>query len=59
MFDIGGGSDETDLQNCILGRYDIGMTDPKEIADYCDCSVSYVRDVLNEYRDGSGSDGIL
>jgi|APHM01.1.fsa_nt_gi hypothetical protein len=61
MFDIGGGSDETDLQNCILERYDLGMTDPAEIADYCDCSQSYVREVLNDHRSGwkDNNSGIL
>lgn len=47
-----GGSDQdtTKLQDCILQEYDMGVSNPNQIAANCDCSESYVRETLNEYR---------
>lgn len=44
---------KSDLQKEILRAADRNpdMT-PKQIADTCDCSASYVRETLNEYRSG-------
>ncbi|SFS00503.1 hypothetical protein SAMN05216559_2369 [Halomicrobium zhouii] len=42
--------DTTKLQDCILEQYDIMTTNPKQIAANCDCSESYVKETLNEYR---------
>jgi hypothetical protein len=40
----------------IIEQYDFGVTKPNQIASDCDCSVSYVRETLNEYRDGWDED---
>lgn len=48
--------DTTKLQDCILGRYDMGVKNPKQIAADCDCSQSYVRETLDEYRSGWDED---
>ncbi len=51
---FGGRRDEdtTKLQDCILETYDSVMQPSgiNEIAAHCDCSESYVRETLNEYR---------
>jgi len=54
MFGLGGGDDDdtTKLQDCILDQYDMGVSNPKQIAADCDCSQSYVRETLNDYRSG-------
>jgi hypothetical protein len=53
MFGLGGGDDDTTkLQDCILDQYDMGVSNPKQIAADCDCSQSYVRETLNDYRSG-------
>ncbi|CCC41879.1 uncharacterized protein Hqrw_5003 (plasmid) [Haloquadratum walsbyi C23] len=53
MFGLGGGDDDTTkLQDCILNQYDMGVSNPKQIAADCDCSQSYVRETLNDYRSG-------
>lgn len=57
MFGGGNNQDTTKLQDCILEKYDFGVTDPSQIAADCDCSASYVRETLNEYRDGWDDDG--
>jgi hypothetical protein len=50
---FGNGSDDTTkLQDCILNEYDMGVTNPNRIAANCDCSESYVRETLDEYRSG-------
>ena len=50
---FGSGSDDTTkLQDCILNEYDMGVTNLNRIAANCDCSESYVRETLNEYRSG-------
>ena len=49
--------DTTKLQDHILEQYDFGVTDPNQIAADCDCSASYVRETLNEYREGWDEDG--
>lgn len=49
MFD-GRNDDTTKLQDSILSEYDLGVTNPKQIAVNCDCSESYVKETLNEYR---------
>lgn len=46
----GRNDDTTKLQDSILGEYDLGVTNPKQIAANCDCSESYVKETLNEYR---------
>lgn len=45
------GSDLTDTQRCSVQAYDRNpdMT-PKQIANHCDCSASYVRQTLDEHR---------
>lgn len=57
----GGDQDTTKLQDRILEQYDFGVTDPNQIAADCDCSASYVRETLNEYRSGwdDNSGGLL
>lgn len=50
------GDDTTKLQDSILNEYDLGVTNPKQIAANCDCSESYVKETLNEYR-SNWSDG--
>jgi len=47
-----GSRDTTKLQDCILDKYDMMIRDPKHIAGFCDCSESYVRQTLDEYRSG-------
>lgn len=55
---LGGGDDDTTkLQDCILENYDMMVQDPNQIASQCDCSESYVRQTLNDYRDGWNEDG--
>lgn len=55
-----GGRDDatTKLQDCILQEYDMGVANPNQIAANCDCSESYVKQTLDEYRpqwdEGSG-----
>jgi hypothetical protein len=49
-------TDTTKLQDCILEQYDFGTTNPKRIAANCDCSESYVKQTLNEYRSGWNED---
>ena len=52
--------DTTKLQDCIIREYDMGVNNPNQIAANCDCSESYVKETLNEYRpkwnDDSGFD---
>lgn len=58
----GGNDDTTKLQDSILSEYDLGVTNPKRIAANCDCSESYVKETLNEYRPNWNEDdsfGIL
>lgn len=58
MFGGQGDEDTTKLQDCILETYD-SMVHPSginEIAAHCDCSESYVRETLNEYRSGGSND---
>lgn len=50
------GSDTTKLQDAILREYDMGVQNPKQIAANCDCSESYVKETLNEYRSGWNDD---
>jgi hypothetical protein len=53
MFGLGGGDDDTTkLQDCILNQYDMGVSNPKQIAADCDCSQPHVRETLNDYRSG-------
>lgn len=55
-----GGRDEdtTKLQDCILQEYDMGVSNANQIAANCDCSESYVKETLNEYRpDWDQNDG--
>ena len=50
-----GDNDASDLQRQILRVYDQNPDmEPKHIADRCDCSTSYVRQTLKEYRSGFG-----
>jgi hypothetical protein len=54
--------DTTKLQDCILQQWDMGVSHPNQIAANCDCSESYVKQTLNEYRpnwDEGGSFGFL
>jgi hypothetical protein len=53
--------DTTKLQDKILREYDMGVSNPKQIAANVDCSVSYVRTTLDEYRSGwdDEDDGLL
>jgi redox-regulated HSP33 family molecular chaperone len=54
---FGGSKDETTkLQDRILSEYDMGVSNPNQIAANCDCSASYVRETLNEYRSGWDED---
>jgi redox-regulated HSP33 family molecular chaperone len=57
----GSDNDTTELQEQILQEYDMGIRDENQIASNCDCSASYVRQTLNEYRDGGdgGGGGLL
>lgn len=53
MFD----DNKSELQREILQVYDRNPdADPPQIADICDCSESYVRQTLNEYRDDGLAD---
>jgi len=52
-----GGSDTTKLQDCILNKYDMMIRNPKQIAAQCDCSESYVKKTLDEYRSGWDNGG--
>lgn len=55
MFDSG----PSDLQQRIIGMADRNPDmSPSQIADVCDCSTSYVRETLNEYR-GNPLDDML
>ena len=45
-----GNDDTTKLQDCIIEQYDMVSTNPKQIAANCDCSESYVKETLGEYR---------
>lgn len=59
---FGSDRDTTKLQDQILNEYDLGVQNPKQIAANCDCSESYVKETLNEYREGWNDDsgfGIL
>ena len=48
--------DKSDLQRSILELYDYNPDmKPKHIADRLDCSESYVRETINEYRSQGGS----
>lgn len=50
------GEDMTELQRDIVNAYDRNPdAGPSEIAEICDCSDSYARETLNEYRSGFGS----
>lgn len=45
-------SDLTELQRCILRQaYQYPRYSQQDIAEYCDCSPSYVSQVLNKYDD--------
>jgi hypothetical protein len=46
----GADDDTTKLQDCILRQYDSMVNDPRQIASNCDCSVSYVKETLNDHR---------
>lgn len=48
--------DTTKLQDSILREYDMGVSNPKQVAANCDCSESYVKETLNEYREGWDDD---
>lgn len=51
-FDIFG-DDLTETQRCILRQYDRNPDiTPRAIASNCNCSASYVREVLNKHRSG-------
>lgn len=49
MFGLGN-DDTTKLQDRILNEYDLGVTNPKQIAANCDCSETYAKETLNEHR---------
>lgn len=50
--------DTTKLQDSILQEYDMGVSNPNQIAANCDCSESYVKSTLDEYRpDWNEDDG--
>lgn len=52
--------DKSNLQQEILNVYDRNPdAGPTEIASMCDCSASYVRETINEYRSGLGDDFLL
>lgn len=46
----------TKLQDSILREYDMGVSNPKQISANCDCSESYVKETLNEYRENWDED---
>jgi hypothetical protein len=48
----------TKLQDCILEQYDMGVTNPNQIAANCDCSESYVKQTLDQYREGWNDDDV-
>lgn len=51
------GSGPSDLQQEIIRTADRNPDmSPSQIANVCDCSTSYVRDTLNEYRSGPFDD---
>lgn len=52
-------SDTTKLQDCILEQFDMMVNNPKQIAANCDCSESYVKQTLNQYREGWDNDGLF
>lgn len=52
----GTGRDTTKLQDCILNEYDMMVANPKQIAANCDCSESYVKQTLDDYREGWDND---
>lgn len=55
MSDPFGIDQKSDLQRQILRVYDSNPDmSPKHIADRCNCSSSYVRDTINEYRSAGG-----
>ena len=54
---FGGRDDTTKLQDQILNEYDLGVSNPKQVAANCDCSESYVKQTLNEYREGWDDSG--
>ncbi|WP_248896222.1 hypothetical protein [Haloplanus halobius] len=55
-----GSNDVSDLQQEIVQTYDRNPdADAKAIAQMCDCSASYVRETIDEYRGGFGSGGGL
>ena len=47
---LGRDDDTTKLQDCIIEQYDLIAADPRQIASNCDCSVSYVKETLDEHR---------
>lgn len=55
----GQNDDTTKLQDSILQQYDMGVSNPNQIAANCDCSESYVKTTLNEYRKNWNEDGGL
>ncbi|MBV0922941.1 hypothetical protein KTS45_01895 [Halomicroarcula limicola] len=46
----GSNNDTTKLQDQILQQWDMGVSNPKQIAANCDCSESYTKETLNEHR---------
>lgn len=47
--------DKSELQREILQKYDQNPdAGPKEVASMSDCSESYARETIKEYRDGFG-----
>jgi len=54
-FDDPFGDDMSELQREIVQTYDRNPdAGPKSLANMCDCSESYVRETINEYRGGFG-----
>lgn len=52
------GDNLSELQRDIVQAYDRNPdADAAAIASICDCSESYVRETVNEYRGGFGSGG--
>ena len=56
MFGGSHDDDTTKLQDCILNKYDMGISNPNQIAADCDCSESYVKQTLDDYREGWDDD---
>jgi hypothetical protein len=55
MFGLGGNDGPSELQEQILKTYERNPdAGPKEIASMCDCSASYVRETIDEYKGGFG-----